>query len=69
MKPEGKPRGRPVTFDDAMRRDLAALVRRHGATGARAVSPVPVTVKTLLKIAHEHGVTLRKGRRRAERSD
>jgi hypothetical protein len=56
-------RGRPLTFKQEMRRQLAALVERHGAHGARELSPVPITVDSLLKIAREFGIRLRKGRR------
>lgn len=56
-------RGRPLTFQQEMRRGLAMLVERHGAHGARTLSPVPITVGSLLKIAREFGIRLRKGRR------
>lgn len=56
-------RGRRRTFDPDSRKMLAELIRRHGATRARKLAPVPISVGTLLKIAHEHGVELKKGRR------
>jgi hypothetical protein len=56
-------RGRPLTFELPTRRMLAALVRQHGARGAHECAPVSVSVATLLKIAREQGVKLKKGRR------
>jgi hypothetical protein len=56
-------RGRRLTFAPDARRMLAELIRRHGARRARELAPVPISVTTLLKIAHEHGVELNKGRR------
>jgi len=53
-------RGRRPTFRSATRQQLAALIEEHGA---RELSPVPITVGTLLKIAREFGIRLRKGRR------
>ena len=61
-------RGRPLTFQPETRRQLATLVERYGASGARERSPVPITVPSLLKIAREFGIRLKKGRRR-ESSD
>jgi len=62
MKPR-RGRGRPLTFEPQMRRKLANLVERHGASYVAETSRVPISVGTLLKIAHEHGVVLKKGRR------
>lgn len=56
-------RGRPLTFEQEMRRKLAMLVECHGARRARTLSPVPITVGSLLKIAREFGIRLCKGRR------
>lgn len=56
-------RGRPLTFQPELRRQLATLIERYGAHGARVRSPVPITVPSLLKIAREFGIRLRKGRR------
>jgi hypothetical protein len=52
-----------LTFKYAVRRKLADLIREHGARGACDISTVPVSVGTLLKIAHEFDVPLKKGRR------
>jgi hypothetical protein len=56
-------RGRPPTFESETRKMLAGLIRQHGARRAQEFAPVPVSVGTLLKIAREHGITLKKGRR------
>ena len=56
-------RGRPPTFEPETRETLADLIRQHGARRAREHAPVSVSVATLLKIAREHGITLKKGRR------
>lgn len=58
--------GRPFTFDEEMRQALATLVLRYGATKAKELSPVSVSVSTLLKIAREFDIRLRKGRKRLE---
>ena len=57
-------RGRPLTFEFQTRKILAALIRRHGARRAQQCAPISVSVATLLKIAREDGIELRKGRRR-----
>ena len=56
-------RGRPRTYSDDERRTFAELVRQHGARGARDVVGQTVLLNTLLKIADEFGIELRKGRR------
>lgn len=58
-----KGRGRPLTFEPKVRRKLAKLVERHGASYVSKTSSIPISMGTLLKIAHEHGVVLKKGRR------
>jgi hypothetical protein len=58
-----KRRGRPQTFRYEDRRKLSELLRQHGARRARAISEVPVSMPTLLKIAREFGIQLSKGRR------
>jgi len=57
-------RGRPPTFTAESRRELADLIRQHGARGTRELAPVPISLATLLKIAQEFGIALPKGRRR-----
>ena len=56
-------RGRPRTFLPEDREYLAGLIRIYGITGARRVSNFPVCHRTLINIAREFGVELRKGRR------
>lgn len=58
-----KKRGRPQTFNRRDRRAFANLIRLHGARRAREVSNKPVSVHTLLKIAREFEIELKKGRR------
>ena len=56
-------RGRPLTFELQTRKMLAALIRQHGASRAQECAPISVSVATLLKIAREDGIKLKKGRR------
>lgn len=63
MDASKRQRGRPVTFGPETRHKLAALIRLHGVRGTRVVSPMPVSKATLIRIAREFGVTLKKGRR------
>lgn len=56
-------RGRPQTFSPATRKRLAALVEQHGARRAAEVTSISISVGTLLTIAGEFGVQLKKGRR------
>jgi hypothetical protein len=52
-----------------MRRQLAALIREHGAHGAQKLAPLPISIGTLLKIAREFGVKLQAGRRARSPAD
>lgn len=45
---------------------MAELIRQYGASGARERSANSICMHTLLKIAGEFGVKLKKGRRRRE---
>ncbi|MCO6435965.1 MAG: hypothetical protein J5J06_02630 [Phycisphaerae bacterium] len=56
-------RGRKPVFDPCTRKLLADLMRQNGARRARELAPVSISVGTLLKIAGEHGIKLKKGRR------
>ena len=56
-------RGRPPTFSPRDRQQFAELLRIHGLRGAREVSTVPISIDTLLKIAREFNIALKKGRR------
>lgn len=62
MHSQGK-RGRPYTFSHDDRKHLAELIREHGVRGARREASVSVSHHTLIKIAQEFGVRLRRGRR------
>lgn len=59
-------RGRPRTFAYESRRKLAELIRLYGVRPTSELSEEPVSVGTLLKIAREFGIELRKGRRPRE---
>lgn len=61
--PKKRKRGRPDTFKCSTRKKFARLIREHGARGASAVSDVPVSLSTLLTIAREFDIELKKGRR------
>lgn len=56
-------RGRPAIYSLSDRRRLAGLIRLHGATQAREASGRAVSMPTLLKIAREFGIELKRGRR------
>ena len=56
-------RGRKPKFVGTQRESLAELIRQHGARGAIAHAPEPVCLATLLKIAHEFEIPLKKGAR------
>ena len=57
-------RGRKPKFVGSQRELLADLIRQHGARGAIAHAPEPVCLHTLLKIAHEFQIPLKKGGRK-----
>ena len=59
--------GRPYNLGDRQR--FAELIRQHGARGAREKLARKVCVATLLKIAVEFGIELKKGRRPASCGD
>ncbi len=52
-----------MKFDGDRRALLAELIRQHGARGAVAHAPESISLKTMLKIAREFEIPLRKGRR------
>ena len=58
-----KRRGRPLTYEPIERRRIAELIRQHGASGARGAMSRPICNRTLLSIAREFGIELKKGRR------
>lgn len=52
---------RPYAAED--RQKFAALIREHGARATRELCSRKVSTCTLLKIAREFGIELKKGRR------
>ena len=50
-------------FVGSQREQLAELIREHGARGAIAHAPEPVCLATVLKIAREFQIPLKKGAR------
>lgn len=56
-------RGRPPIYSNDDRRQLAEMIRLHGARRLREVYSVAVSMGTLLKIAHDFDIVLKKGRR------
>lgn len=55
--------GRRIIYQLQDRQRLAELIRQHGARGAREASGRGVCMATLLKIAREFGIELKRGRR------
>jgi transposase-like protein len=51
-------------YDVEERQQFAALIREHGARATRELCKRTVATQTLLKIAREFGISLKKGRRR-----
>ena len=50
-------------FVGSQRERLADLIREHGARGAIPHAPEPVCLATMLRIAHEFQIPLKKGAR------
>ena len=50
-------------FVGSQREQLADLIREHGARGAVSHAPEPVCLATVLKIAREFQIPLKKGAR------
>lgn len=61
--PRKKKQGRPMTFKLAQRRKFAELINQHGARGAREVASKSISLGTLLRIAKEFKIELKKGKR------
>ena len=59
-------RERPHIFDREKRAQIADLVQRLGARGAVDAFEKPVSLNTVLAIAREFGITLKKGRQPAK---
>ena len=51
-------------FVGSQREQLADLIRQHGARGAIAHAPEPACLATMLRIAREFQIPLKKGARR-----
>lgn len=58
-------RGRPHTYLLDDRRRIAEVIRQYGARGARRQLGETICTSTLLKIAQEFDIELKRGRRRA----
>ena len=58
-----KHRGRQTPYAFSERRCFATLIREHGARGAREILARRVSLRTLLKVAAEFEICLKKGRR------
>lgn len=60
------PVGRPPVFTPMQRRHMAKVIRQHGLAIGRAVlanEGVSVSLPTLARVAREHGIQLKRGRR------
>ena len=55
--------GRSPTYSVAQRTELAAMIRQHGARGTCERTELPICLQTVLQIAREFQVPLKKGRR------
>lgn len=56
-------RGRPQIHQFEARRDFAESIRAIGIRQTREASKLSVSLSTLIKIAREFGIQLKKGRR------
>ena len=56
-------RGRPRKFQMDDRHKLADAIREHGIRGARRVLEISVSQQTLMNIAREFNIALKKGKR------
>jgi len=61
-------RGRPIVYKGNVERRIVSLIKKHGASGARAIlnteeATASISMPTVLKLAQKHGVTLKRGRR------
>ena len=55
--------GRPPTFTPEQRKQFAKAIRKHGVRQTCAISSIPISLKTLGKIAREFKIELKPGRR------
>ena len=56
-------RGRPRIYTFPDRRRIAELIRLHGARGTRETMSRQISLNTVLKIAREFEIELKKGKR------
>ena len=56
-------RGRPPTFTSEDREYFAELIRECGVRGAQRQSKLSVSKATLIGVAREHGIVMKKGKR------
>lgn len=61
--------GRPFTYSCEPRSHFAELIRQHGARRTRELSGRCISLSTLLKIARDFQVPLKRGRRRQTPSE
>lgn len=64
-RPKHDRRGRRLTYSPEQRTQIAELIREYGITGTRQRLDFPISKATLGKIASEHNISLRPGRRKA----
>ena len=62
MSPPSKERR--LVYGLEQRQQFADLIRQHGARATRELSMRTISLKTLLTIAKEFGIELKKGKRR-----
>lgn len=63
MSPKTK-RGRPATYEFRDRERLAIFVSAFGIRGTREATGNSVSLETLIEVAKEFGIALKRGRRR-----
>jgi hypothetical protein len=56
-------RRRPKKYTLSQRRRFSELIREHGARGTRELLSRQICLSTLLEIAREFGIGLKKGKR------
>lgn len=65
MSPQKRRRGRPFTFDKPQRLRISKLIREYGIAETKRRMRLKISANTLGTIAHEYGIELHPGRRRA----
>mgnify|MGYP007114253203 CR=1 FL=1 len=64
-RPQCDRRGRRLTFSPEQRDRIAELIREFGIAGTHQRLNFPISKATLGRIASEHGIPLRAGRRKS----